>query len=788
MRAPRRRTVALGLTLAALAAVGLAWAVPLPARLAQPKSQLVVDADAQWMRVELTPDDGGMVRIPVALDEVPEALVTALLAFEDQRFYLHPGVDPIALLRAAVSNLRAGRVVSGGSTITMQVARLLERRPRTWSSKLVEALRAVQLELRFSKRELLELYFGLAPYGGNLEGVGAAAYYYFDKPVSRLTLDEAATLAALPNAPTLLAPGRVGMATRSDAVERLRRRRNDVLDRLVVERAIGADDAEAAKALPIHAERRPTPFVAPHFSQALLRWYPDALRIPSTLDRALQRRAEEAVALHVDRLRRRGITQAAVVVIEHETRKVRAYVGSRDFFEATNGGQVDGALALRSPGSTLKPFVYAMGLDRGIIGTSTLLEDTPISFKDWSPGNFDGRWRGYVSAADALASSLNVPAVRVAAQLEPEGLVHLLGRAGFRAVRAAPDRYGLASVLGGVDVSLLELTNLYATLARGGLHQPWVVREDLTPLRGGEEGERLFSEGAAALVREMLTEVRRPELPELWRDVVGLPKVAWKTGTSYGRRDAWSVGFTRRYAIGVWVGNFDARGAPELVGVEAAAPLLFALAAELPGAQSDPWFELPPSVVKREVCALSGARPTPACPHARTELALEGVAPVADCALHVPIPVDDETGHRLCPRCAVGRRAHVETHVVWPPGVAAWLAQSGVATTPVPTHAPWCSAALAGAPPSIQSPLDGDVFVLRPGVALEAQKIPLAAAVSGGGGPVYWFVDDAAFAIAAPGKAVMLDPVVGVHRITAVDAEGRKTSVHVTVRAWDDGS
>jgi len=758
------------LLIAPVLIVAAAYLVPLPKRMDRPMSAVVLAADGGWMRVRVTPDEGGMVRIPVTREEIPDRLVEAVLDFEDRRFFWHPGVDPLAMLRAAWLNATSGRVVSGGSTITMQVARMLERRPRTMGAKLIEMARAVQLEIRFSKEEIIELYFNLAPYGGNIEGVGSATYYYYAKSVSLLSLDEAATLAAIPNSPAALDPVR-GKA-------RLARRRDDVLMRMAGNGVVTKEDAERAMSLPIGAWRRATPFTAPHLSEKVMAASPGELRIKTTIDRELQARVEKLLGDHVQRLQAHGITNGAVVVIDNATRKVRAYAGSAAFFDLTHQGQVDGADAPRSPGSTLKPFVYAMALDRGLIGTNTLLEDVPVTYKDWVPSNFDGRWRGVISASDALSHSLNIPAVKLAERLEPHGLVELLGKADIRAVAASPHRYGLATVLGGVDVSLLELTNLYAALAEGGVHRKYKLLENE---KDGEE-VHLFSPGAAYLVTDILTDVRRPELPDSWKDAVSIPRVAWKTGTSYGRRDAWSIGVTQRWSVGVWVGNFDSKGVPELVGVEAAAPLFFAIVQTLPGVSTDPWFARPEEIVTRQVCALSGAKPGPGCSHTKTELALADKAPRATCALHATLSIDDDTGHRLCARCRIGRHFHGETHVLWPAAVLGYLRESGHVVTPIPVHEPTCDHGLAGEAPVIRSPLDGDEYLVRPGVPMEHQKIALVASVTGGT-RLYWFVDDALHGETAPGQPVMLDPLPGAHRVVAMDGEGRKSGVSIRVRA-----
>ncbi len=758
----------LGLVSALVIGLGAAAQLTEPPSLERPSSQVIRGAHGEWLRIFATEDAGGQWRMPVRRAELPQHLVDAVLCFEDRRFFRHPGVDPLAILRATLQNLSAGRVVSGGSTLTMQLARMLERRPRTLRAKLVEAFRALQLEARHDKDRLLTAYFDLAPYGGNIEGVGAAAYFYYGKDVADLSLDEAATLAAIPNAPNRLRPDRGPAA--------LLARRNDVLDRMAEAGAITPEARDAARALPIHARRRDAPLEAPHLSTSLHAEHPGVDRLATTLDGALQHRAERLLDDHLAGLAPKGIGNGAVVVIENATRAVRAYVGSRAFFDVAIQGQVDGVRAPRSPGSTLKPFVYASALDRGLIGVHSLLADAPVTWGDWSPANFDGRFRGAVSARDALVQSLNVPAVQLAERLEPDGLVSLLQRAGLSTFADGPARYGLAAVLGGCEVTLLELTNLYASLALGGLHAPPRLLEDAEPT----PPVRLWSPGAAYLIAELLSELQRPELAEVWRDTSSIPRLAWKTGTSYGRRDAWSIGFNRRWTVGVWIGNFDGTGVPELVGGRAAAPLLLALAQQLPGTTSEPWFEPPPELQPRTICPLSGAPVGPDCPHHERELALAS-APARPCRLHVSLEIDDASGHRLCSRCRGDRARHTEVHVVWPAELAPWLERAGLAVGRLPEHDPGCERGLSDGPPVIHQPHDGDQFVLRGGVPSEHQQIALLAAPLGGHGPIWWFVNGRLLARVEGGTTAMLDPVPGTHDLVAVDAEGRRAAVRISV-------
>jgi len=419
-----------------------------------------------------------------------------------------------------------------------------------------------------------------------------------------------------------------------------------------------------------------------------------------------------------------------------------------------------------------------MGLDEGAVGMNTLLEDSPLHLGDWSPVNFDEKFHGMVSVRTALSESLNIPAVRLAAKLGRDRLQGLLARAGLSTFSDPRRHYGLAAVLGGCEVTLLELTNLYASLAQLGLHKPYRVLED-EPVG---QGRRLFSEGAAYLVTDILTDVRRPELQEVYESSVSLPRVAWKTGTSYGRRDAWSIGYTRRFTVGVWVGNFDGRGVPELVGARAAAPLLFAVAQILPGVSTERWLEAPSSVVQREVCTVSGLPAAADCPHTRSELAIEDVTPRGRCQMHVRMAVSDDAGHRLCGACRSEHPHHTEVHVQWPASAVPWLESNGVVTS-IPQHNPSCPRVTNGTGPVIHTPLDGDRYVMRDGVPADRQQIGLlASSGDGGGGEIFWFVDGALLTRGQSGRPALMNPSPGAHQVVAVDAEGRTAAIQIHIR------
>ncbi|HEX2953703.1 MAG TPA: penicillin-binding protein 1C, partial [Bacillota bacterium] len=565
----------LGASLGALLLLkAVAWLVPLPREaLWRPSSTLVFDRRGQLLEAYLSEDD--MWRIQTPLSKVSPNLQRVLLGFEDRWFYLHQGVNPLALGRAIMQNMRAGHVVSGGSTITMQIARMMEPKRRTVLGKIWEMLRATQLELRYSKRQLLEIYFNIAPYGGNIEGVAAASWLYFGKEPSQLSLGEAAMLVALPNAPSC----------RPDVNPvKTKEARNRVLLRLLKRGVIAKNEYREALREEIPGGRQRLPQDAPHFCRELQMNYPGKARLYSTLDGHIQSVAEALLRMHLDMLQSEGITNGAIVVLDNRSHEVLAMVGSGDFADRWHDGQVNGALAPRSPGSALKPFIYALAIERGLITSGHYMEDVPTDFSGYAPENYDRSFSGIVSARTALERSLNLPAVALEEALGDQDLYFLLQQAGVSSLRSR-DHYGLSIAIGGCEINLLDLTALYSALAcRGEYIAPRLLREE-----SEEASTTLCDPGTAYIITDILTGLRRPDLPTCW-EFTNLPQVAWKTGTSYGHRDAWSVGYNPRYTVGVWLGNFSGEGARNLVGAEVAGPILFELMNNLCRGQQIPWF------------------------------------------------------------------------------------------------------------------------------------------------------------------------------------------------------
>jgi penicillin-binding protein 1C len=528
-------------------------------------SPVALDRNGAWLRA--LPVEDGRWRVRADLDRTDPAFVERLVALEDERFWLHPGVDPVSVVRAGLSDLVAGRVVSGGSTLSMQAARRLEPRARTFGAKLVEAARALQLELRLSKREVLALYLTLAPYGGNLEGVRAASLAWFGHEPSSLTLGEQALLIALPQSPEARRPDRRPQAARIA--------RDDVLSRLQRRRLITALQAEEARAEPIPTARQPFPAVAWQVAGQLARTAPaDEASVATTLDAALQTRLETLAAATAQA--QGPETSVAVLVVEEKTRAVRAAVASAG--RGRPGGWLDMTRALRSPGSALKPFIYAFAFEAGLAAPDTRMRDAPIRFAGYQPENFDRTFHDVVTAREALAFSLNVPAVATLERVGPAAFETRLAAAGVRLVRprAGAVDPGLALALGGAGISMRDLAVLYGALGDGGVAKPLAWTLDEADRRPSERGVRLTSAEAAGQVLDILRESPPPVGRTPTALIAGGARLAFKTGTSYGFRDAVAAGVGGGYVVTVWTGRPDggARGG-DLTGREAALPLLF---------------------------------------------------------------------------------------------------------------------------------------------------------------------------------------------------------------------
>lgn len=776
-RLVKRAAAALGLT--ALGAVvlvtALSYGLPLPERLLEPGSPVVEYRDGSPAHVFLSPDDKW--RVDAALGAIDARYVDALLRFEDKRFFLHPGVDPLAIVRAATLNVLNGRVVSGASTLTMQLVRVLEPRPRSLRSKAIEAFRALQLELRFSKEEVLEAYLTFIPFGRNIEGVEAASLAYFGHTARALSPAEIATLLAVPQRPNDRYP------TARNAA-RLRRARDGIAKRLVEVGALAAGDrarlVEVAKD-PLPSELRPFPREVAHAAVWLHAQYPHVPRLRTTLDRGVQRAAAAALQGARGELSMKGITDGAVVVVDHEASEVRALVGGFDFFDDGDGAQIAAFAVPRSPGSTLKPLIYAMAIDDGRVLPGFLMPDIPVTYGGYAPRNYDERFNGLVTLEDALSQSLNVPFVNLLGDVGVERFVGTLRMLDARSLDPRVGHYGLSAAVGGIELSPLELASLFAMFARGGQHTPMrVLAKEGSHKR---EATKILSPGAVELTGRALSMRDRPDFPERRRMTGVPPHVRWKTGTSFGHRDAWSAGFDQAFSAVVWLGNLDNAPSAHLVGAEAAGPILFDVLESLGGGRRVLETRASSGLRSIEVCSWSGRPATGACPHTVVVDALSDRVPTSECPYHKHLDVDVATGRALTPACRAGREWESRSFLVLPPEVRRWLRQEQRRLPPPPEWADGCAVAADREPPRIVSPQDGRVALLVPGVAYDRQEIPLEARAGGVGAKLSWFVDGRYLGTVGPEEPLWWTPSPGRHEIVVTDDAGLADKRHLEVRS-----
>jgi penicillin-binding protein 1C len=630
----RTKRLLVGIPLALILAGWGSLYIPFPRGRLDPAPVLslrLTDRSGVLLR-EVLSDEGGRCRW-ITLTDVSPLLLKATLASEDRAFFSHSGIDPLAIVRAVFQNLRSRHTVSGASTITQQLVRNIWGGRRTVGRKLVEAWLAVRLEHTLSKPEILIQYLNRIPYGHQTFGIEAASQLYFNKPADDLSLAESAFLAGLPRSPGLFTPYR--------RLPRALKRQRDILRamrRLHFISQPELDRALAEKLVIVPEEKK---FKAPHFCDLVLSRIPASRRrtlkeLRTTLDASLQAKVEKLIDIHLKQLAHRGLTNAAAVVLDNDTGEVLCLVGSGDFFDDDHQGQVNGALALRQPGSALKPFTYALALERGF-SASSLIDDSPYGFATpggaYNPRNYDNSYHGQVRMRVALACSYNVPAVSILSSLGADMLFRRLKDLGFDSLRKDAEYYGLGLTLGNGEVTLVELTRAYAALARGGLFR----REKIFFVDGGEARieTRVFSPQVAFLITNILSD-RDARIPSFgYLSPLNLPfAAAAKTGTSKDYRDNWTVGYTPRHTIGVWVGNFDGRPMHGVSGITGCGPLFHDIMLVLEGKGPSAEFVEPPGLVRMEICPLSGMIPTDRCPGRVEELYISGTEPKQYCPLN----------------------------------------------------------------------------------------------------------------------------------------------------------
>lgn len=618
-----------------------------------PYSTVLEDRDGRLLGALIAGD--GQWRFPDGKD-VPEKFKDAIITFEDKRFYKHPGADFLSLARATQQNIKSGKIISGGSTLSMQVIRLSRKnKSRTFFEKIIELILATRLELRYSKDEILGVYAAHAPFGGNVVGLDAACWRYFGRNASQLSWADAALLAVLPNNPSLIHLGKNR--------DRLKNKRDRLLSRLLRDKKMDSISFELARAEPIPENPLALPKKAPHLLSRISKEGFAQQRVLSTIDETLQSRVNDIVDQHHQSLKGNQVFNAAAIVLEVETGKVLAYVGNTNSGHE-HGEQVDVIMARRSTGSILKPFLYAAMLDEGKLLPGMLVPDVPITINGFSPKNFSKQYDGVVAADQALIRSLNVPAVYELKEYRYEKFYELLTQVGITTLNQPADHYGLSLILGGAEGTLWDITGAYASMARTlnnyfespgshrysrkDFHAPVYFISDSLKNENKEETSWL-SAASLYLTLDVLKEVFRPGEETGWRNFYSSKKIAWKTGTSHGLRDAWAVGVNGDYAVGVWVGNADGEGRPGLTGTESASPILFDIFSQLPGTS---WFQQPlPELANIVVCVQSGMRATELCGRTKEIHVTQAGLQTASCRYHQKIHVSADGKHRVHSDC-----------------------------------------------------------------------------------------------------------------------------------------
>ncbi len=703
-------------------------------------SRVVLDRDGKILFVTLTPD--GKYRLPAKLSDLSPELIAATLEMEDRRFFSHMGADPRSLARAGWGVV-SGQRLGGGSTLTMQYARLRWRlETRSWRGKLEQVFRAVQLERHYGKPELMEAYFTFAPYGGNVEGAPAASLLWCGKPAADLSLREAAALSVLPQSPTARRPRAGGnpklVAAQARLMGRLRDARNEPRQAL---------DAEF-----LLQPAGPVPRFAPHYARRVMESQPGLQTVPTRIDAAQQRTIERTITDFLTRGRAHGLRNASAILVHVPTREVRAYVGSAAFFNDGIQGQVDGVTARRSPGSALKPFIYALALDAGLIHPQTLLDDSPRRFAGYNPENSDRGFLGPIPAAEALRRSRNVPAVELLARLPHGGLDSFLRSSGVPLPRA-PGTYGLSLALGGAEVSLEDLAMLYTDMASRA------ATPSRSTVRYRQAG---LSPAASWLTLNALDGSEGPS---------GL---SWKTGTSHGFRDAWACGVIGDWVLCIWVGNFDGTPMPGLFARDTAAPLLFQTITRLGLRAKVP--PMPDTVTKVDLCAISGDLAGPHCAHGAQGTFIAGVSPIHTCTVHREVLLDTKD-QRITIDDGTARRKVCE---FWPAHRLEQFRRAGLPRSEPPRLADGTTGEVA-APPKIISPQPRLTYVMRPGQAGK-NSIPLEADAGAEVRKIHWFAGTRYLGASAPAQPLLWQPTPGDWTIQALDDAGRSSQValHVT--------
>ncbi len=743
----------------------LNWIFPLPDKIEY--STIITDNKGEVVNAYLTKDQKW--RMKTELDEISPILQKTIIAKEDKHFYSHPGVNPFAVTRAFFNNLFKMRRTSGASTVTMQVAKALEPGKRNIWSKLREMFRALQLELKYSKKEILQMYLNLVPYGGNIEGVKAASLLYFKKNPDHLSLAEIMALSIIPNRPTSLVIGK-----NNDLIIK---ERNKWLNKFAREKVFTVKEIEDALAEPLNATRGTVPHYLPHLSYKLKKSRKGDRHgdnIKTHIDLNTQLRTEKLVEDYTRTQRLRNIKNAAVVIIDNKTHKIITYVGSSNFYDTTDGGQVNGANAVRQPGSTLKPLLFAMCFDEGLLTPKTVMTDVAVNYQGYAPENYDEKFNGYVTVEKALEHSLNIPAVKGLKMLGHEKLIQKLSNCNFSQIQKDRQKLGLSLILGGCGTTLEELTGLFSSFANDGVYiAPSFTQDDTIHNRVS-----VISPAANYMINEILSKINRPDFPLNWTATERMPKIAWKTGTSYGRKDAWSIGYNKKYTVGVWTGNFSGVGAADLSGSNIATPLLFKIFNTIDYDSDEEWFVQPKDCDIRQVCNETGLLPSAHCTSLVTDYFIPLISSTNTCSNWQEVMTSPNEKISYCKNCAPETGYKKKWHKIVEPDMQAWFEENRIAYQKMPLHNPNCELIFKGAAPSITSPVNGTEYLIN---KKDREPLQLICKTANDVSKVYWYINNKFYKSSNAGEKQFFIPEEGPVKISCTDDKGRNRDIKITV-------
>ena len=725
-----------------------------------PYSTVVTDRNEELLGARIASD--GQWRFPPR-NTTPEKIKECLITFEDKHFYHHWGVNPFAIGRAFYQNVKNKRIVSGGSTLTMQTIRLARNESRTFREKLIEMIWATRLEFRASKEEILSMYISHAPFGGNVVGLDAAAWRYFGHSADDLSWAESAMLAVLPNAPAMIHLSK-GRKTLLD-------KRNRLLKQLLEKKTIDSSTYELAISEPLPDEPHPLPQIAPYL---VSRFYQErnGEYSRSTINKGIQTQIEDLAERWSNEFRRSDIRNLAILVIDIPSNQVVAYCGNVHFDQKQGGNQVDVIQAPRSTGSILKPFLYYAMLQEGSLLPDMLLPDVPVNINGFTPQNFSMQFEGAVPASEALARSLNIPAVTMLQRYGVPKFHSFLQQIGLKTINRSSSHYGLSLILGGAEATLWDVTNAYAMMGRSLLQLPQRSCSLLLPTSRITESTDPFQPGAVWQTFDALKEVNRPEEID-WKSIPSMQTIAWKTGTSYGFRDAWAVGVTPRYAVGVWVGNATGEGKPGLVGAQTAGPVLFDIFNLLP---SSSWFTRPAGIfVEAEVCRKSGHLKGRFCDETDTLLVLPAGLRTEACPYHHLVTLSANESQRIYENCANTEPTLQKSWFTLPPVWEWYYKQHHPEYKPLPPFKAGCGEDTFQPMQFIYPPMNARIKLPK---QLDGSKgfLTVELAHNNPNATVFWHLDETYQAQTQDFHKISLQPAAGKHSLTAVDGEGNTIS------------